>query len=235
MRTTLSRPDFVMLEHLHATWHRARRERLDPHLEIQAEEKRFSLVRKYDPTSEGLYHGWLAAWRRRLWDERGYRHTLGGEELLEARRALTRFHALRPKLSGDLRDIGLYKTVADLRSVIPTSIRVSQRNAEAAAAKVEAYAGSEVLFREGAWRVLQLHSYAASCFWGLGTKWCTTTSENVFRHYIARGRLFVVLTPRGRFQLNSGGQFMDASDHEVDLRAFQDAPEAMQELLRRVR
>lgn len=233
MSTGLSRADYVMLRHLDAAWSRARREGLDPHLTIQSEERKFSLVRRYDPTDDGTYHWWLAAWRRRLWDERGFLVTLSGEELIAVRRALFHFHAIRGRLPESERDIGRYRTLQDLRSVVPTRIAERARRAEADALKAAAHAESTTLFVEGPWRVLILRGYVAARFWGLGTRWCTTSSVQLYEQYASRAPLLVLLTPRGKFQLHTqGGQFKDAEDRDVTLDAFEDAPAGFHAILK---
>lgn len=234
MSTSLNRVEFVMLQHLHATWHRARRERVDPLLTIEAEERRFSLVRSYDPTG-GLYHAWLSAWRRRLWDERGFFTTLGGEELGRVKQALSNFHAMRDRLPPDLRDIGQYRTVQDLRSIVPTRVAENRRRLEAEALKTEAHTQSDTLFHEGRWRAVRLHGFAAARFWGLGTRWCTTSNEATFEQYSRDSPLIVLITPRGRFQFQMGGQFRDQEDREPTAEAFRDAPQGFLMLLRSLR
>jgi hypothetical protein len=231
MVRSLDRVEYVMLQHLHATWHRARRERVDPHLTIEAEERRFSLVRSYDPTG-GLYHAWLSAWRRRLWDERGFFTTLGGEELGRVNQALSHFHAMRNRLPTDLRDIGQYRTVQDLRSVVPTRVAENRRRLEAEVLKSNAQAQSETLFHEGRWRAVRLHGFAAARFWGLGTRWCTTSNEATFEQYSRGSMLIVVITPHGRYQLQMGGQCRDQENLEPGAAAFKDAPGGLQTLLR---
>lgn len=230
MKSPLSREDHVMLQHLDVTWRRARREGMDPHLTVLAEEKRFGLVRKYDPTG-GLYHGWMAAWRRRLWDERGFTTMLSGEELLRVRDALSRFHALRERLPTGQRDIGQYRTLQDLRSVIPSRIGENRRRKEADALRSVAMSQSRVLFREGRWMLIELRGFEAARFWGLGTRWCTTSCETTYLQYAERSPLLVLLTPRGRYQKQVGGQFRDAEDLDARIADLDDAPDEMRSLL----
>ena len=230
MKSHLSREDRVMLQHLDATWRRARREGMDPHLTVLAEEKRFAFVRKYDPTG-GLYHAGIAAWRRRLWDERGFTTTLGGEELLGVREALSRFHALRERLPAGQRDIGQYRTLQDLRSVIPSKLSENRRRREADALRSAAMSQSRVLFREGRWMLIELGGFGAARFWGLGTRWCTTSCEAIYLQYAERSPLLDLLTPRGRYQKQVGGQFRDAEDRDAGMAGFDDAPGELRSLL----
>lgn len=222
-----------MVQHLDAAWHRARKERMDPHLAVEAEERRFCLVRRYDPTG-GIYHEWLSLWRRRLWDERGFRTTLGGEELQRVRRALEYFHRIRATLPPDLRNIVQYRTVADLRALIPSHVAESARKKQARELKKVAHDQSRFLFKDGAWALIELQGYVAARFWGLGTRWCTTSDEATFNSYARRSPLVVIITPRGRFQVHANRQLKDAEDNEVPPGSFNDAPQPMRELLARL-
>lgn len=231
MSTNLKRADFVMIAHLQATWNRARRENVDPQLSVEREERSFSLVCKFDPT-DGLYHGWLSSWRRRLWDERGFRVPLDGWELAQVHSALARFHAIKGQLHPDRRDVGQYLTVDDLASAIPTRIAENQRRQEIISLKAKAYAESDVLYHEGPWRVVRLKGFAAARFWGMGTKWCTTMGEHTYWSYAAGGELLVFLTPGGKFQLATRNQiFRNERDGAVDPKAFQCAPAEFRRLL----
>lgn len=82
MARNLTRADFVLIDHLQATWQRATREHLDPWLSVEREKRTFTLICEVDPT-EGLYHAWLSIWRRRLWNERGFRTSVDLRQLEE--------------------------------------------------------------------------------------------------------------------------------------------------------
>lgn len=232
MRTNLSRTDFVLVTHLQATWNRALRENVDPHLAVEREGRSLPVVLQFDPTA-GRYHAWLANWRRHLWDARGFRVPLDLHDLDEARRALAWFEDVRDRLPVERRDIGQYKTSEDLRRAVPTRLAEGARRAERETLKREARVQSEELFRHGRWMVVRLSGFAAARFWGLGTKWCTTSSEQVYRQYASGGELLVFLTPRGKYQLATRGPtFRDERDRSVDPRAFQGAPDEFLALLR---
>lgn len=229
MRTGLNRADYVMVLHLQHAWNRAVQERLDPHLTVQREEKGFSLVRRFDP-SGGRYHAWMSAWRRRLWDERGFLVMLSGEELAQARRALEHFSLVRDRLPPELRDIGQYQNPKDLLSTLPTRVAESMRRKEAEGLKAEAHRQSVTLFHEGDWRVVLLKGPVAARFWGLGTKWCTT-SDGTYWDYARRAPLLVFLTPTGRYQLHVGSQFKNAANQDFDQSVFRRAPQGFLAIL----
>lgn len=231
MSPNLPRADFVLIAHLQATWQRAGRENMDPWLAVEREKRTFTLVCQFDPT-EGLYHGWLSAWRRRLWDERGFRSGLDLGQLDEVRAALARFHALKGRLPSDQRDIGQYHNVEDLVAVMPTRIARSQRRIESENLKSRAYEESDILFQQGRWMVVRLRGFFAARFWGLGTRWCTTMAEHTFWTYAAGGELLVFLTPHGKYQLATRSQmFRNARDDPFDLKVFREAPPEFRKLV----
>lgn len=77
----------------------------------------------------------------------------------------------------------------------------------------------------GDWRIVRLEGFAAASFWGLGTRWCTTTSKEIYDQYVRCSPLLVLLTPRGRFQLQVGGQFKDAADNDAAMSVLRGAPQ----------
>lgn len=235
MPTNLPRADFVLVAHLQATWQRAGRENVDPWLAVEREKRTFPLICQFDPT-DGLYHGWLSSWRRRLWNSRGFGTGIDFGQLDDVRAALARFHALKDSLPADQRDIGQYHSVDDLVSVVPTRIAENHRRLERESLKDEAYRETEFLFRDGCWVIVRLKGFVAARFWGLGTRWCTTMAEHMFWRYVAGGELLVFLTPHGKYQLATQSQmFRDERDDAFDLKVFRGAPPGFWELLQRCR
>lgn len=235
MATNLTRADFVLISHLQETWRRAGIENLDPWLSVEREKRTFPLICQFDPT-DGLYHGWLSTWRRRLWDLRGFRSGIDLGQLDEIRAALARFHAIKTRLPPEQRDIGQYQTVEDLFAAVPTRIAEGRRRQERESLKDEAYRETEFMFRDGRWVIVRLKGFFAARFWGLGTKWCTTQAEHIFWRYVAGGELLVFLTPHGKYQLATQSQmFRDERDDAFDLKVFRSAPPGFWDLLQRYR
>lgn len=231
MSTTLTRANFVLVDHLQATWKRAAIENLDQWLSVEREKRLFPLICAVDPTG-GLYHSWLSRWRRRLWDSRGFRCGIDIGDIDELRAALSHFHSIKDTLSGELRDVGQYHSVGDLLSAVPTRIAEAQRRRDREALKATAYRESKILFRDGRWVIVQLNGYTAAQFWGLGTRWCTTSAEHVFHRYADEGALLVFLTPHGKYQMaTSSRTFRDERDAPVDLSVFRAAPPEFFKLL----
>ncbi|MBU1334478.1 MAG: hypothetical protein KJ944_11750 [Alphaproteobacteria bacterium] len=235
MATSLNRIDFVLIAHLQATWRRAAKENVDPWLAVDREKRTFPLICLFDPT-DGLYHAWLSAWRQRLWHSAGFSASLDLRQLDEVCAALARFHAIKDTLPLGQRDIGQFHTVDDLLSVVPTRVAQSRRRLESEALKAQAYQESDILFREGRWMVVRLKGFVAARFWGLGTRWCTTTTEHNYWSYAAKGEMLVFLTPHGKHQLATFSQmFRDERDDPVDMKVFRAAPTGFAELLRQYR
>ena len=67
--------------------------------------------------------------------------------------------------------------------------------------------------------IVKLLTHEAACFYGRGTKWCTTGEDgSTFKDYSARGPLYVLMTDNGRkFQLHfDSDQFMDERDNPLN-------------------
>lgn len=81
--------------------------------------------------------------------------------------------------------------------------------------------------------VVRLKGFVAARFWGLGTRWCTTTAEHTYWSYAAKGEMLVFLTPHGKYQLATFSQMLrDERDDPVDMKVFRAAPTVFAELLR---
>lgn len=78
-------------------------------------------------------------------------------------------------------------------------------------------AETHFIFRSDELQVVCPLTQAASAFWGRGTQWCTaaTESENDFKSYVEDGsKLFVFIYKGQKYQLHTGGDFLDASDDQ---------------------
>ncbi|MBJ3786992.1 hypothetical protein [Devosia sediminis] len=233
MKANLQRADFVRVDHLQHAWHQALKERLDPHLSVEREERMFDLVASCDPTPAGRYLSWLSRWRRRNWDILGLRAMCGAGELAEVMAALQHFDRIRKFLPKGRGDVNTYHSAQDLfnaEGYIKGPGRRDLRRAE----RDVAMAGSEVLFDEGRWRLVLLRSQAAAAWWGMGTRWCTASrSDNRFELYARQGDLLVILSPCDRYQLSCAtGEFRNSSDGHANLaQVLHRAPSAMRSIL----
>lgn len=231
---SLGRRDYVINTHLHHAWCRARVEGLDQYLGIEREERVFSLVGTCDPTPESRYLAWLSSWRRRQWAVRGLRGTCSCEELGELAFGLHRFELIRRRLPTRYRDIGRYTTARELigaESHVPALERRRLQEEE----RSIALAGSDLLVEAPPWRLVGLRTIEASLWWGQGTRWCTAArSANAFHRYANEGRLLVLTSPSGKYQLAlPSGEFRNSEDGPADLRkVLAQAPMELRSLLK---
>jgi phage shock protein A len=99
---------------------------------------------------------------------------------------LKKFVSIGPNLQ--IKDINQYKTFAELYSAIEeyeTRIRRTVKSIE----------GADIVYEDDQFTVVAPLTTAASCYYGAGTKWCTSSSaDNThFNNYMKDGKLFYIL------------------------------------------
>lgn len=91
---------------------------------------------------------------------------------------------------------------------------------------------SEKLYEDDDVLVVKPNTYAASCYYGANTKWCTTTKESshYFRQYIAKGSLYYFLNKKTGLKLalhvdkNDGTKVVyDAADKELSIETLRES------------
>jgi hypothetical protein len=68
-------------------------------------------------------------------------------------------------------------------------------------------------------------TFESAKFWGVNTRWCTTSAEHTFRSYHERGPLFIILDKKEnrRWQFHfETKQFMDEADRPINVAKFVD-------------
>jgi len=151
------------------------------------------------------------------------------EDLDKARDTLLIFSRHRRRLREDARDLGRYRTLADVwKAVKPfeeteTPATTSGRQTRFLD-RERARAESEIIFEgeDGFTVAVPMTEFAAK-WWGRGTRWCTAASKNnAFAKYHAVAPLVVIILPgEGKFQLFAASPgfscyFMDSDDKEAD-------------------
>lgn len=214
----MSRRDVVLNNHLEHAWRRAVVERLDPYLSVDREERIFQLVGGCDPTAQGKYLGWLSAWRRQWWEHHGLRNFCDMIELDRVASGLRCFHQIRRHLPLEMRDINRFASTDDLLGV-ETYLTKDGASDMRRQLRDVAYAGSDILFDSGRWKLVRLKNQSAASWWGMGTRWCTAARfNNRFDSYAANGPLLVLITPTDRYQFAAvTGEFRNAADMAVNL------------------
>ena len=91
---------------------------------------------------------------------------------------------------------------------------------------------SEKLYEDDDILVVKPNTYAASCYYGANTKWCTTTKEssNYFRQYVEKGSLYYFLNKKTGLKLalhinkNDGEKLVyDSADKEMTIETLRES------------
>lgn len=168
-----------------------------------------------DPTPNKQYMPWIAA----MYSGGGYGSDI--EDLASTTRdALAKFHALKSRRRlppFTQADIMYYRTVShflDVVDAMPDPEELDEPKDRGQAQEV--YTDADV-------RVIVPQDQAAACYYGQGTRWCTSArDQNYFDHYHRQGDLYILLPQQARYtgekyQLHwESGQFMNERDEEVD-------------------
>jgi len=84
-------------------------------------------------------------------------------------------------------DINQYKSLEQLTSAIEQYNNTTRR-------EVEKHEGGNVVFNDNRFYVVNPLTHEASCYYGRGTKWCTSaTGDEHFRRYNTEGKLFYII------------------------------------------
>lgn len=89
------------------------------------------------------------------------------------------------------KDINNYDTLDSVLSAISNHENKLRREVK----KVE---GADILYEDDRFVVILPLNYKASCYYGSGTKWCVTSSENHFRNYDNTGKVFFVIDKKAK-------------------------------------
>lgn len=128
----------------------------------------------------------------------------------------------------------IYKTPKDINSYKDYSIalevfkKVDEKISKTEVKKLE----SDVLYNDNNLLILIPKSHRASCYYGAGTKWCTTNkeSDNYFKNYTNKGTLFYIINKKEPEtnpwyktailieKENGNVQAYDAPDHPTDVK-----------------
>lgn len=163
-----------------------------------------AFARTFDPTDKGLYLSWIV---KRYKDQQ---FLLSDEARVQ--NALGIFDSNKRNIPAESRDINKIKSLEDLQNLVQPFMEagpeLSKRKQEALA-KVR---GAEVVLQTEIGRLLEIKEYEAARLYGMGTNWCTTTSERHYQNY--HDGLYVILLNNGRkYQFHDRtGSFMDEQD-----------------------
>lgn len=148
------------------------------------------------------------------------------EDLGKARETLVAFARHRARLEAPERDLGRYRTLADLWKAVKPFVEAENpppaSGREARRLDRERARSESVILHEGedGFTVAVPMTEFAAKWWGRGTRWCTSSDEgNVFSRFHWTAPLIVILMPGGeKLQLHTernAFQFMDEDDAAV--------------------
>jgi hypothetical protein len=154
-------------------------------------------------------------WLAREYINKSYRL----EDINRVKTALKQFHKNKYQL--EKKDINEY-SLHELEDVINNLTPEISKRQEKIEIKKE---GADVVKQGSDGTLLKLKTKEAACYYGKGTKWCTTgDKDNTFDKYNKEGPVYVFISNDGRkfqfhFELR---QFMDERDREIDVREVMD-------------
>jgi len=95
------------------------------------------------------------------------------------------------KITQSPRDIESYEEISTLEHVMDTIDHISTKQQERKKAKSEI----DRVYEDDTWLIIRPQSHRASCYYGRGTKWCTTTkdSDTYFEKYSEEGVLYYII------------------------------------------
>jgi hypothetical protein len=149
-------------------------------------ERVFNVFVNEDPSGNHKYLMWIAG----KWDSE-YGNNYYGRDVSTAgdfMENVTYFHNQNQKF--EKKDINQYGSIEEFKRAVT--------NAKTELSKGEIKQSAKRIFEDGTHLVVQPTTHAASCFYGAGTRWCTT-SKNYPRHYInytKSGTLFYYINKR---------------------------------------
>ena len=149
---------------------------------------------KSDPSGNNKYLMWMV------------KQYLSRNESLspdEISRAVIRFHRnldmITPELIANMGDAGHIRSPKDINDYasVYDLYRVGDSAEDAMSRKQtedKAKKGAEKLFEDDRWLVVKPHTLESSCYYGAGTKWCTTEKDSDhFKDYTAKGPLYYII------------------------------------------
>lgn len=159
-----------------------------------------------DPTNEKKYTQWIV----NRYKKKDFRQ----EDHPRIHTALKDFETHKNKLA--VKDINQYKSLNDLEDAVHPHLGVVSKKQEKQEIK---HQGADLVHNEPGLMVHKLKTREAACHYGAGTKWCTAAKHNnMFDQYNKKGPLYVVTTPKEKYQFHfESDQFADSKDRMKDL------------------
>lgn len=109
------------------------------------------------------------------------------DDLSIVTKLLKKFSILGPNLVK--KDINQYQSIKELKEVLLSYENRIRREVK----KVE---GADIIYEDDSFVMVHPKTYEASCHYGAGTKWCTTSSSNTFKSYQTEKKLFYLINKK---------------------------------------
>ena len=155
---------------------------------------------------------------------------IGGEFKLEdlemIKAGIARFIQVRARLPDEQKDLNKLSLSDLYRAIAPFEDKEVVSNKKAAKNKKEKFFNdgeAELLYKDSTLVVVTPKTEKASCYFGIGAKWCTSATKfkNEFDSYNKKGSLYIIMTKDdGKFQLHmEKKEFNDALNDPLSLKA----------------
>ena len=144
--------------------------------------------------------------------------------------ALLKFKALlrKPNLNPPLqiRDINQIKGLSDLENIIEKYTEKQSMSSSEQTSGIEQELIKtnqvQILYNDSQLKVISPKTEKASCFYGIGTRWCTAAKNgNMFSDYNSEGPLYIIVVKgtNKKYQFHfQSKQFMNAEDKKINPR-----------------
>ena len=144
------------------------------------------------------------------------------EDLFIIKAALERFVQVRAQLPPEHKDLNKLSLGDLYRALAPYEDKEVVSNKQAARDKKQKFmddGDAELIYKDKTLVVLSPKTKEASCYFGIGTKWCTSATKfkNAFNTYNKRGPLYIIMTKSdGKFQVHfQKNEFMNATNERL--------------------
>lgn len=137
------------------------------------------------------------------------------EDVNRIKNEIIEFNKVKPKLIN--KDLNSYKNLSALYTELEKfkDVDTTSNNQKVQSIKME---GVKKIIDTPNFKVLQLLTKEAACYYGSGTKWCTAADvNNQFDYYNNLGTIYVIIAGDRKFQLHmETNQFTDERDLEIE-------------------
>jgi len=165
---------------------------------------------EFDPTKNKQYLNWIV-------DRYGEKNFFI-EDGARVKAAIEIYHQVKQTLKTEEKDIGYFKTIANLEDAIEPFITKDESFMSNKEMVRQAKKGGRKFMDYENFKIIIPESHAASVYYGYGTRWCTASKDDsdTFDEYHKKGPLYIIIANSEKFQLQyESDQFTNARDEPV--------------------